>query len=502
MAGAKISIGSTAGELQQDANGNAKVNLPTLGAQAGFVREAYVPDSTIVRPAKITDTGQLYAAEIRQLFHAQFNSAATNWSYKFGTNATTMTKAVTNGFMRLNSGASTTTTTGISIYSNRVILIEDGYDYRIKFRGKHVNIVSTNKQVDVGLGYYAFAAGQAAAMNEFLGFRWTTTGGLQGVMETTDGGAVTTQTVNLNGNAPYSDNVARDYELVFNDRFAEFWVNGAYQAQIAVPTAMWAIFKQQALPVIARGFNSGTASLAWSFDIGSVSVNKVGPDDGAPHSYRVAGMGKSSLYFQSDLTTATTATHNMPASGTVPTAATGSNTASVLNSTAQMGGAFRMNGASITVTAHSTIWAAGFQNPALPTAAGGATNTRNFYVTGIVLSPLVVSTVLVGGGFTANWIAGIGATALSTATTDADGTTAVAQKAYRYAPLSRAVSFAAAAAAATFEVGLGDFSTTFTTPLVIHPGEFLSIGLRTTTVAAAVTSGTIDGFILVNGFWD
>ena len=42
----------------------------------------------------------------------------------------------------------------------------------------------------------------------------------------------------------------------------------------------------------------------------------------------------------------------------------------------------------------------------------------------------------------------------------------------------------------------------FTTPLVVHPGEFLSIGLRTLWVNAAVTSGTIDGGLYVNGYWD
>jgi hypothetical protein len=161
-----------------------------------------------------------------------------------------------------------------------------------------------------------------------------------------------------------------------------------------------------------------------------------------------------------------------------------------------------MNAATITATAHSTFWVAGYQNPAIPPAAGQATNARNFYVTSITVSPQVVSTVIVGGGWVANWFAAIGATALTSATTDADGTTAVAQKTDRLVPMSRVTSLPAAAAVGTIETGQGDFTQVFTTPLVIHPGEFLKVGLRTFQVTGAGTSGTIDGSINVNGYWD
>lgn len=487
-----------------DTDGYIYVNLPKTSSKAGYGQISYTnPGSTVSKIQKVTEDGQAYSSETRQLYDLDFNAVTTVQSAKIGTNATTMTKAVqTNGFMRLNASAITTTTTGISIYSNRVITIEPGYEYRVKYKLRHANSTATNKQADFGLGYYAFAAGQAAAMNEFIGYRWTTTGGLQGVLETSEGGAAGAQTVNINSNTPYSDNVAREYELIITDDYVEFWVDGVYQNRLSRPTTIYGLIKGASLPFIGRVFNSGAASAAATFDIADIAILKVGPDDSMPHSFRMSSMDKSSYYQQPDIQTAATLTHNLPASATAPTAATGSNTASVLNNTAQMGGFYRMNGATITATAHSTFWVAGYQNPAVPTVAGVATNSRNFYVTSITVSPTVVSTVLVGGGFAANWFAAIGATALSSATTDADGTTAVAQKTDRLVPLARVMSFAAAAAVGTIETGSGDSTVYFNTPLVIHPGEFLKIGLRTFWANAAVTSGTIDGSINVNGYWD
>lgn len=503
MAGIRVE-GNTSGNVAEvDSNNNLRTNLPTTATQAGFVQDAYVPTTTVSKIQKINEDGQAYSAEARQVLHFDFNAVSTAWSGKLGTQATTMTKAVqTNGFMRLNASAITTTTTGISLISNRVVTIENGYDYRVRFQLRTVNGNATNKQADFGLGYYLFAAGQANAMNEFIGFRWTTTGGLLAVLETSEGGAAGAQTANINSNVPYSDNVAREYELVITELYVEYWVDGVYQTRLAKPVTMYGTIKGVSLPFIARVFNSGAASAAATFDVAQISVIKNGADDGQSHPARMSAMDKVSYYAQPDLIAAATATHNLPNSGTAPTTAVGSNTASVLNNTAQMGGFYQITGTTITATVQSNFLVVGYQNPSVPTAAGVATNARNFYVTSIHISPVVVGTVIVGGGYVANWFASIGNTALSMATTDADGTTAVAQKAPRLVPLPTMDALAAAAAVGTVATRTGDSSTIFTTPLVIHPGEFLNIGFRTMQVTAAITSGNLVGSINVNGYWD
>lgn len=499
MAGAKIALSSTSGELQNDGNDNARVNLPTTATQAGFAQLAYAPSASLSKVGKVTEDNALYCAELRQILDIDFNSTGTAWSTKIGTNATTMTKAVQNGFMRLNNSAITTTTTGIAIYSNRVITIETGYEYVIKFQLKHANANATNKQAEFGLGYYNFAAGQANAMNEFVGFRYKTDGSFVAVLATSAGGAAAeTETALSIG----TDNVAKEYAIVLSDTAAEFWIDGVYQTRIAKGSGVYGNFKAVAYPFIARVFNSGAASDAATFDIANISAIKVGPDDGIPHPYRMAAMGKSSYYGQPDVLAAATTPHLYPASGTAPTPNVGSNTASAANNTALLGGLIGNTLTGVTVTLSTNVLWTSWQNPAVPPAAGAGNNARNFYVTGISISNMIVTAALTGGGFTAAWFAAFGHTNISLATTDADGTTAVAQKAPRIVPLPLLSTLAAAAALATISTDVGDHQFQFPTPLVVHPGGFLAIGFRTIAVTAAVTVGAAQCNIGVNGYWD
>lgn len=501
MAGAKIALSSTTGELRTDGNDNARVNLPLTATQAGYVQQAYVPATGISKIAKVSEHNQVYSAEARQLFDLDFNSAATAWHVKIGTNATTMTKGVQNGFMRLNNSAITTTTTGISIYSRRVFNIESGYEYIVKFQLRHTNATATNKQAEFGLGYYIFAAGQANQMLEFIGFRFTTAGALNAVVSTTTGGTPSEQESALAG-FPASDSVSREYMMIITDTTVEFWIDDVYQTRLSRPSGSYGVIKSVSYPFIARVFNSGAASAAATFDIADISIMKIGADDGMPHSYRMSAMGKSTNYVQPDVIASALDPHVWPASGTAPTAAAGSNTASAANNTAYMGGLVRNTLTGVTATLSTNVLWTAFLNPAVPQSAGAPNNARNLYVTGIFISPQVVTTALTGGGFTAVWFAAIGSTALSLATADADGTTAVAQRAPRFIPLPKVTTLAAAAALGTVSTDVGDYQFYFDTPLVVHPGEHLEIGFRTLAVTAAVTVGTADCAIYVNGYWD
>lgn len=160
-----------------------------------------------------------------------------------------------------------------------------------------------------------------------------------------------------------------------------------------------------------------------------------------------------------------------------------------------------MNGASFNVATHSNVLVAAYLNPIIPQANGAGNNGRNLVVTSISVAPQVVSTALTGGPYTAMWFDTVGSTAVSLATADADGTTAKAAIAPRLIHLDRTYTFAAAAALGTIETGVGNTTFTFPTPLVVHPGEHLCIGQRLITVTA-VTVGTIDGAVYVNGYWE
>ena len=78
----------------------------------------------------------------------------------------------------------------------------------------------------------------------------------------------------------------------------------------------------------------------------------------------------------------------------------------------------------------------------------------------------------------------------------------MASKASRLVPLSTTDSLASAAAAGTVSTRTGDSTIEFITPLVISPGEFLHVGFRTRYVAAAVTSGNLQGGVYLHGYWE
>ncbi len=504
---AVIDTGSnSAGKANVDANYNLQVNLPTTSTQAGFVQEAFVVGST-AKVAQVTEDGAFIAGAQVPVWEIAWNgTGSTTWAPKIGTNATTMTKAVASGYMFLNSGSSTTATQGISIYSTSVFPLFMFNELRVKMNIKLNNTTATNKQMEWGLGYYNFASGQANGMNEFLGFRVTAGGVLQGVMAYSTGGAPTETTVLINSGTPFTDLTNREYELRITRAKVEFWANGTFQNSIAVATDVYSLLKAVAYPFIARVFNSGIASAAPLLYVGTVQVSRVGDDGIIDVPTAKARMDKGTHYFQPDLLTGSgTNPQNLPASGSTPTAATGSTSATVLNNAALMGGFYAMNAASFLTTNNSNILVVGYLNPIMTQANGALSNGRNLIITSVSVGAQIVTTVCAGGtgGFGGQWFVGVGGTALTFPSTDADGTTAMAQKASRVIVHPHTFTFPVNAAAGTIETGLGDNTLTFETPLVVHPGEYVHVGIRETlNPSVAHTSGVIQGGVYVNGYWE
>lgn len=496
-----IKGGASVNTAEVDANSNLKVNLPTTASQSGFSRMSFVPVSTDTREARVMQSGEVYSTTGNRMFYSDFNGASAGalFNNQWNQQVTTMATALNGGFLRFNNAAVTTINTGCSVNTWAVFNIQTGSAIRLKGHIRHTNGSVANKQFDFGFGYYDVAANQANAMNEFAGFRWTQTGALLGVLEYSSGGAPTSVTVNLNGGVPYSDSVSREYEVVVTPNQIEFWMNNTYLGAIAQPNDAVGAFKANGYPVIARLFNGASApSLAPVFDIGSVGVESIGVDIDLPVSTMRALTGRHIMNNQAGIQATNGSPVVVPASGTAPTAATGSNVATVSTG---LGGLYRMNGASVIATTHSNIIVFSFQNPVIPEVAGAATDARPFVVTDIFISPMVVSTVLVGGGAVWNWFCATGSTALSLATTDAIGGAAIGTKSPRYIQLPVTDTVAAAAAAGTVLTRNGASAINLVTPIVVNPNEFLHFGIRAPYVLAAITSGTIDGSIGLSGYY-
>jgi hypothetical protein len=448
---------------------------------------------------RITEGGEGYGAVGRPVFLYNFNSASTAWNPIWGTNATTMTIVSAANYIRFNNSAITTTTTGVSMYTQRVFKIEDGAD--LEFYLKHSNATAGNKLAEFGLGYYNFAAGQANQMNEFIGFRWTTSGGLLGVFAGAGAGAPAEQLLPINGNLPYSDNVFRSYKVVISDAAIEYWVAGTFIGSLNRVLGTSFVTKAIAYPFIGRICNTGTASAAATYDLSNVILFKYGGEEDLAYSARNSLMGKSTMYAQPDILVASTNPHQFPATTVAPTANTPSNTASSLNNTALLGG-MTATTMVISATEQSNYIVAAYQNPSMPTAAGAALNARALIVTSISISRAFVTTVLAGGPLVTEWFVSQGSTTTALDTADSNGTTAVAQKGGRSIPLSAIDSYVLNTPAATVVPRAGDDTHFFTTPLVVQPGEYLHIGFRTLSVTAQVTTGAIAVNINVNGYWE
>ena len=502
MAGAKIALSSTSGELKTDGNDNARVNLPTTGTQAGFSRLNYLRDAATSREVNISEEGGLKTRQGRLLFHTNFNGAAAGAliNNQFNQQTTTMTLALNAGFLRFNNSAITTLNTGAAVFTHRTFSTEAKNTLALSAHIRHTQGAIANKQFDFGFGYYDIAANQAATMNEFAGFRWTQAGALIGVLEYSAGGAPTTVTVNINGGVPYADSAVKRYEIQLSQERVEFWIDGAYVAEIVRQPDAPGTAKANGYPVIARLFNGASApASAPVFDVANVNVARYGYEADIPLPTRQALMGRHSNQGQAGLTTTNGNTALIQASGTAPTGTTGSNTVTTITG---LGGYYALNGAAVTATAHSNIIICSYQNALLPEAVGAALDARNLVITDIMISPMVVTTVLAGGGATWEWFVATGATALSLATTDAAGTTALGTVSPRVMPLPIFDTVAAAAAVGTVATRVGDSSISLQTPLIVPNGTFFVVGIRSIYVAAAITSGVMMGGIGISGFWD
>lgn len=486
-----------------DSFGKVEVNLPENPLEAGHTQIAFNRGGGAAsRVLRVTNEGEARIAHTTRLFDCDFNGATAGVlvNNQFNLNATTTTVLLNGGFLRFNNGAITTISTGAAIVSWRTFVLRDMMSLKLSGIIRHTQGDVANKRAEFGFGYYDVAAGQAADTNEFAGFRWTDTGGLVGVLAYSTGGTPTQITVNINGGVPYSDNVARAYEVVLDEGGVSFWVDGIFVGSIAAQPDAAGAFKSATYPVMMRLANLASApAFAPIFDLGSCAVSSIGPAADEDRNVLQMAMGRSAGRAQAGVQGANGSNGSFPASGTAPTATAGSNTATAMTG---LGGYGRCTLTGVTAPVHNEIILAAYQNPVVPEALGAAINARPLVITDLFLSPLMVSVLLAGGGFTAEWFLAYGSTAVALTTADANGATTPGTKSPTRIPLPILETLTANAAAGVIATRVGEGGhIALASPIVLLPGEFIQFGLRTLFVTAAVTAGAVDYGIGVHGYW-
>lgn len=270
--------------------------------------------------------------------------------------------------------------------------------------------------------------------------------------------------------------------LTIGEQEVEFWLDDVLLGSLSIPAANGQPFINGSLPAFMQKYNSGAVSNTNTMRVSDVTISLM--DINNTKQYNVANCiaGMSGLVGQNGHTQGKTQwwTNN-----TAPTAAAATNTAAIAGATT-LGGLVAVNP---TLTANNDGILFAFQNPSSTINITG----RNLVVNGVTVQG-AVTTALTGGPVVYAYAITFGHTAVSLATTESSSFATGTSHAPRIAFVGME-TYAATAAVGVIGTGC---RLTLANPIVVRPGEFLSLIARnmgTVTTAGAITIGcTFDAY--------
>jgi hypothetical protein len=485
MAGAKIALSSTTGELKNDGNGNALVALPSIDTPAavGALRVYQVDD-----PGLRTGEPHLNSFEVDEDYRARvgqdalideerFNYTAQNTG-KFAYRNTTATITWSASGMLLNASGITTTTTGVGFQSYSEISVLTATTLYTECA---VAFPSTTCPTNV---VFDFGSMRTAVANPYAptdGIFWRMKpAGLVGVMNFNGSETEVPLTDASNAGANWVPvvNKAHRFIIAASNREVEFWIDGELWGTGATPTGNHAPFAGTSLPCFASRWAivGGAAGAVYqpTVKIYGVSIGGVQVGD------RLSVVGNRLLGSYSGLSGGTMGSLSTYPNSTNPTAAAPSNTALTANLPAGLGG----QGSVIAAVAAAAdgIWGS-YQVP-VGTAAvqGKRLAIRGVYVSCVNLGAAVTTTAT-----TIQFSLAFGHTAVSLAT--AEG---AAAKAPRRVPLGFATWPVGAAIGAQPQSGplFVDFGDA---AIYVNPGEFVALVGKF--LVGTATASQVIGFV-------
>lgn len=486
MAGAKININGVAGELGNDGNDNAKVNLPKTLEQAGFVGLAGIDDDGSVdgRVKRIyaSESNAVKNAQIELLWDDTFNATAQNTG-KYNFAATTQTGSQAGGYLILNTSAITTINTNSGIQTFRTFPLFAKAETRCNISLMLTQVPQANNLIEFGL--FAAVLTTRVAPTDGVFFRYNQAAELRGVISF---GGVETQTAAIT--AP-SASANHDYLIVINTNVVMFYIDEVKVGQIILATdapTLGQPLSAASVPLCVRTYHGASApALATQVKVSDVFVTILGPQLTRSWPEQKAGMGHMAYQGQNGGTMGTTAQY---ANSSNPAAAVPTNTTAALGT--GLGGKFQET---LTLAAGTDGIISSFLNP-----AGSVTQTpRNLVIRGVTITG-VVTVALTTNPLAGTMSLAFGHNALSMATAEAASFTAGGTtKAPRRIPLC-ATSVASATAAAGTPVAGVPFSAQFQSPIVVAPGEYVAVTHNKVTTAPA--TGAIMWTITFDAYYE
>jgi hypothetical protein len=352
------------------------------------------------------------------------------------------------------------------------------------------NPTATDAVSEFGFGY----AATTALPTDGVFFRRLSGGQLQGVVNF--GGVENNVVINTalvpgrDGVGLYDATEVNHYLITNHNDDVDFWINDIIVGKINTPSNQGGPTSSSQQPFFARVYNGALAASAGRrIEIGFLQVAGGDVVTNKPWAQQLAGSGGGSYQKQPGNVVAgtvirTAATNGWPASATAKTtiawaALTGPAEAS-------LGGRFLTPAMSGLVT-ESDYPVFAYLNPAGSNSLPGKT----LYVTGVIIDANAVTAAAVAPT-TLFWAAGVGSTAVSTATADAIGTSSP-----KIVPLGIQSFLVTAVAGQPVE----SVHYNAMSPLVVPPGTYFHVICRPVTTVALNTL-SVQGIVAINGFFE
>lgn len=481
MAGIRIE-GNTSGNVAEiTSNNELKVIGPNTyvdgnpSVNGSFSNNIFEADSGSIIGTPTQRQGDI-SANYRQrvgvdtlLFNDQFNGTALNSSLWSNT-STTFTTAVSNGFLVLNSGNSTTANAVSKISSYRGFPAFGSYPLQIEIEAIYMSTaVQPNTVFELGVG---FASGTTAATDGAF-FRYNAAGELRAII-------VYNGSETQSSSLPIPQvNKRHHYSVVIGNDYVEYWIDNLLFANMPLPDGNGMALLNQNTPVLMRLYNTATVpASAVQVKIASVSISIGDMNLVKSWNHICTGMQGHSSNGQTGMTMGSTALY---VNNTNPTAAVPTNTTAALGS--GLGGSF-WSTATLAVNTDGII--SSYNVP----VANATAPSKTLYITHVRIDT-VIQTTLVGGPFLLQWGLAYGHNAVSLATTE--GTTT---KAPRRVPLG----FQSPSANATAGSQAQTIDFVFENPICVQPGEFVQTIYKN--IGTVGTGGVMAHLITFDGYWE
>lgn len=462
-----------------DSNKALRVATSTTSANNGILAHTNRSDSGSVSGTALDidpESDEDYRARVAQdsiLFYEPFAGTALN-SAAFSSTVSTMTTAVSGGFVKLNSGSAVGTSNVARVTSYKCIpFANDMYTYAtFPFSVQAASVGISNTTWEVG---FFFASGITAPTDGVF-LRCDSTGTLKLVL-------------NFNGTETTSSAISASYIpvntvvkllLVVSQKVVRLWINDVLIASVSTPTSTTFPTWSTALPFCGRIYNASGASPATATQIwiGAVECGMSG--NGAPFNGEDLGAASGFMGIQgiSGGTMGSTANY---ANSAGPASATLSNTAAGYTT---LGGQWQFAAVSGAETDYCLF------AYTVPAAAAGSHN-RGLLIRGVSISSMNTVVAVATTATVMQWGIAVGSTAVTLAT--GEGATTKAARRYTLGIQTFPVG-ATVGAIAT------DIVRTFNCPLYANPGEVVHILLKMP-IATNTATEIFRGTVMVDAQW-